>query len=104
MSFNRLVDLLATTPAKMFGLYPRKGTIQVGSDADLVVFDPGKRHVISSDTHHMNVDYNAYEGTQVQGVSEIVISRGRVVVEDNVWHGRAGGGNFIKRGLFGGPF
>lgn len=88
-------------------MFPKKGTIAVGSDADVVIFNPDRRETISVDnphTHHMNVDYNAFEGIEVQGISEIVISRGRVVVEDNVWHGRAGGGNFLKRGLFGGPF
>ena len=107
LSVNKFVELTSTAASKLFGLFPKKGTIAVGSDADIVVFNPDRRETISIDnphTHHMNVDYNAYEGTKVQGVSEIVISRGRVVVEDNVWHGRAGGGNFIKRGLFGGPF
>ena len=107
LSVNKFVELTSTAAAKLFGLFPKKGTIAVGSDADIVVFNPDRRETISIDnphTHHMNVDYNAYEGTEVQGVSEIVISRGRVVVEDNIWHGRAGGGNFLKRGLFGGPF
>ena len=107
LSVNKFVELTSTAAAKLFGMFPKKGTIAVGSDADIVVFNPDRRETISVDnpcTHHMNVDYNAYEGTEVQGVSEIVISRGRVVVEDNNWHGRAGGGNFLKRGLFGGPF
>ncbi|MYC10145.1 MAG: dihydropyrimidinase, partial [Holophagales bacterium] len=107
LSVNKFVELTSTAASKLFGLFPKKGTIAVGSDADIVVFNPDRRETISIDnphTHHMRVDYNAYEGTEVQGVSEIVISRGRVVVEDNIWHGRAGGGNFIKRGLFGGPF
>ena len=107
LSVNKFVELTSTAASKLFGLFPKKGTIAVGSDADIVVFNPDRRETISVNnpcTHHMNVDYNAYEGTEVQGVSEIVISRGRVVVEDNIWHGRAGGGNFLKRGLFGGPF
>ena len=107
LSVNKFVDLTSTAAAKLFGMFPKKGTIAVGSDADIVVFNPNRRETISVDnphTHHMNVDYNAFEGIEVQGISEIVISRGRVVVEDNVWHGRAGGGNFLKRGLFGGPF
>ena len=107
LSVNKFVELTSTAAAKLFGLFPKKGTIAVGSDADIVVFNPDRRETISVDnlhTHHMNVDYNTYEGMEVQGIAEVVISRGRVVVEDNVWHGRAGGGNFIKRGLFGGPF
>ncbi len=107
LSVNKFVELTSTAAAKLFGLFPKKGTIAVGSDADLVVFNPDRREVISVNnphTHHMRVDYNTYEGAEVQGVAEIVISRGRVVVEDNIWHGRAGGGNFIKRRLFSGPF
>ena len=107
LSVNKFVELTSTAAAKLFGLFPKKGTIAVGSDADLVIFNPDRREVISVNnphTHHMRVDYNTYEGIEVQGVAEIVISRGRVVVEDNIWHGRAGGGNFIKRALFSGPF
>ena len=97
MSLNRLVDLLATTPAKMFGLYPRKGTIQVGSDADLVIFDPGERHVISSDTHHMSVDYNPYEGIEVTGAVKSVLLRGQPIVSGDQFLGRPGDGRFLKR-------
>ncbi len=107
LSVNKFVELTSTAAAKLFGLFPKKGTIAVGSDADLVIFNPDRREVISVNnphTHHMRVDYNTYEGAEVQGVAEIVISRGRVVVEDNIWHGRSGGGNFIKRALFSGPF
>ncbi len=107
LSVNKFVELTSTAAAKLFGLFPKKGTIAVGSDADLVVFNPDRRETISVNnphTHHMRVDYNTYEGIEVQGVAEIVISRGRVVVEDNIWHGRSGGGNFIKRALFSGPF
>ena len=107
LSVNKFVELTSTAAAKLFGLFPKKGTIAVGSDADLVIFNPDRRETISVNnphTHHMRVDYNTYEGIEVQGVAEIVISRGRVVVADNLWHGRAGGGNFIKRALFSGPF
>ena len=107
LSVNKFVELTSTAAAKLFGLFPKKGTIAVGSDADLVIFNPDRRETISVNnphTHHMRVDYNTYEGIEVQGVAEIVISRGRVVVEDNIWHGRSGGGNFIKRALFSGPF
>ena len=81
-SLNRMVELLATNPAKLFGLYPRKGTLAVGSDADIVVFDPEKRVTISAATHHSQVDYNLYEGTEVQGSPEVVLLRGNVLVED----------------------
>ena len=107
ISINRFVDLTSTAAAKLFGLFPRKGTIAVGSDADMVIFDPNRREMISVDnpcTHHMRVDYNAYEGIEAQGFSETVISHGRVIVSDNKWHGRSGAGKFVKRGRFAGPF
>ena len=106
ISVNRFVDLTSTAAAKLFGLFPRKGTIAVGSDADIVLFDPNRKETISAAnpcTHHRRVDYNAYEGMQVQGFSETVISRGKVIVKDGEWLGRSGAGNFIKRGLFSGP-
>src|SRR6266702_1980250 len=96
-SMNRFVELVSTTPAKLFGLYPRKGTIAVGSDADLVIFDPHRKHTISAKTHHMRVDYNAYEGRTVCGVTETVLVRGNVVVEGRIFKGRAGNGRFLKR-------
>ncbi len=96
-SVNRFVELVATTPAKLFGLYPRKGTIAVGSDADLVIFDPNREHTISAKTHHMRVDYSMFEGIRVKGMPDVVLSRGRVLVEDNKFVGRAGAGNFLKR-------
>jgi len=95
---NRFVELVATTPAKLFGLYPRKGTIAIGSDADIVIFDPKREHTISATTHHMRVDYSMFEGIKVTGMQDIVLSRGRVLVEDNKFLGRAGQGEFIKRG------
>jgi dihydropyrimidinase len=98
ISLNRFVELTSTAAAKMFGLFPRKGTIAVGSDADIVVFDPERVQTISASTHHMNVDYSAYEGRKVQGTVETVLSRGRVVVEDNEFKGKAGAGQFLKRG------
>ncbi|MBV9923790.1 MAG: dihydropyrimidinase [Acidobacteria bacterium] len=98
VSLNRFVELTSTAAAKMFGLFPRKGTIAVGSDADIVVFDPEAVQTISAATHHMNVDYSAYEGRQVKGVVETVLSRGRVVVEKNEFKGKAGAGQFLKRG------
>jgi dihydropyrimidinase len=103
ISLNRFVELTSTAAAKLFGMFPRKGTIAVGSDADIVVFDPNRREVISVDnpsTHHMRVDYSTYEGFEVHGYPDVVISRGRVIVDHNVFKGRAGGGSFIKRARF----
>jgi len=96
---ERWVEVLSTAPARMFGLYPRKGAIAVGSDADLVVYDPGRKHTISAKTHHMNVDYSCYEGRAVQGGSDVVLSRGSVIVRDGEFRGRKGHGQFLKRGL-----
>jgi dihydropyrimidinase len=99
-SVNRFVELVSTTPAKLFGLYPRKGTIAVGSDADLVIFDPQRKHTISAKTHHMRVDYSMFEGIEVTGMPDAVLSRGRVVVEGDKFLGRAGAGEFVKRALY----
>ena len=99
-SVNRFVELVSTTPAKLFGLYPRKGTIAVGSDADLVIFDPNRKHTISAKTHHMRVDYSMFEGIQVTGMPEAVLSRGRVIVEGDKFTGRPGAGEFLKRSLY----
>ena len=102
-SVNRFVELVSTTPAKLFGLYPRKGTIAVGSDADLVIFDPNRKHTISAKTHHMRVDYSMFEGIQVTGMPVTVLSRGRVVVESDKFLGRAGTGEFVKRSTYSQP-
>ena len=99
-SVNRFVELVSTTPAKLFGLYPRKGTIAVGGDADLVIFDPNRKHTISAKNHHMRVDYSMFEGIQVTGMPDIVLSRGKVVVEGDKFLGRAGQGEFLKRSIF----
>ncbi len=98
ISLNRFVELTSTAAAKMFGLFPKKGTIAVGSDADIVIFDPEKEQTISAATHHMNVDYSAYEGKTIKGVVETVLSRGRVVIENGEYKGKAGDGQFLKRG------
>jgi dihydropyrimidinase len=82
-------------------MYPRKGTIAVGSDADIVVFDPEKRHTISAQTHHSNIDYNLYEGTEVSGAPEAVLVRGQVIVEGDRLVGKPGDGRFVKRARFG---
>jgi dihydropyrimidinase len=99
-SVNRFVELVSTTPAKLFGLYPRKGTIAVGSDADLVIFDPKRQHTISAKTHHMRVDYSMFEGIQVTGMPDVVLSRGRVVIDGDRFLGRAGQGQFLRRSTF----
>ncbi len=98
LSLNRFVELTSTAAAKMFGLFPKKGTIAVGSDADIVIFDPEREQTISVKTHHMNVDYSAYEGKTIRGVVETVLSRGRVVIEDGEYKGKPGDGRFLKRG------
>jgi dihydropyrimidinase len=94
---ERWVEIVSTAPAKLFGMYPRKGAIAVGSDADLVVYDPSRKHTISAKTHHMAVDYSCYEGRSVQGGSDIVLSRGSVVVRNGEFTGKKGAGTFIKR-------
>jgi dihydropyrimidinase len=101
ISLNRMVELLATNPAKLFGLYPRKGTVAVGSDADLVIFDPGKRHTISATTQHSRSDYNLYEGTEVTGAVETVLLRGHILVEDGQLVAKPGVGQFVRRARFG---
>ncbi len=98
ISLNRFVELTSTAAAKMFGLFPKKGTIAVGSDADIVVFDPEKAQTIGVKSHHMNVDYSAYEGKKIKGVVETVLSRGNVVIENGEYKGKAGDGRFLKRG------
>jgi dihydropyrimidinase len=102
ISLNRFVELTSTAAAKIFGLFPRKGTIAIGSDADIVIFDPNDEMTISSASHHMNVDYSAYEGMTIKGVTKTVLSRGQVVIEDGNFVGRDGAGQFLKRGTFGG--
>jgi dihydropyrimidinase len=94
---NRFVELVSTAPAKLFGLYPQKGTVAVGSDADLVIFDPDEEQVISAKTHHMRVDYSMFEGIRVKGVPTQVLSRGKLVIDSGKFVGRAGQGVFLKR-------
>jgi dihydropyrimidinase len=97
LSLSRFVEVTATNPAKIFGLYPRKGTIAAGSDADLVVWDPEKSVSWSAATHHMRVDYNPYEGRVTKGAPEIVLVRGEPVIESGSFVGRAGTGRFVRR-------
>ncbi|MBI9102565.1 MAG: dihydropyrimidinase [Spirochaetales bacterium] len=98
ISVNRFVDITSTGPAKALGLYPKKGTISVGSDADIVIWDPEKEMTISAKTHHMNVDYNAYEGMKVKGFPVRTILRGKTIVENGEWKQEKGAGQFVARG------
>ena len=97
ISLNRFVELTSTSPAKIFGLFPRKGTIAPGSDADIVVFDQNRTITLAAKTLHMNCDYNPYEGRQVTGATDTVLSRGRLVIENGAFVGRKGSGSFLKR-------
>ncbi|GAA0625737.1 dihydropyrimidinase [Kutzneria viridogrisea] len=99
LSLSRWVEVTSTTPARMFGLYPRKGVIAPGSDADILVYDPEATQVLSAETHHMNVDYSAYEGMRLKGRVDTVLSRGRVVVDGSGFHGGRGHGRFLSREL-----
>lgn len=101
ISLNQFVDMTSTKTAKLFGLYPKKGTIAVGSDADLVLFDPTLERTISAETHHMAVDYNAFEGMKITGEPVSVLSRGEFVVRDKQFTGCAGRGKFQKRAKYG---
>jgi dihydropyrimidinase len=104
LSLNRFVELVATTPAKLFGLYPRKGTLAPGSDADIVVWDPKADHTITAKTHHMRVDYSMFEGFTVKGNAKLVMSRGEVLVDEGSYQGRPGRGQFLKRAARGGAW
>ena len=99
ITLERWVDVAATTPARMFGLYPRKGIIAPGADADIVIYDPRATTRISVETHHMNMDHSAYEGTVIQGKVDTVLSRGEVIIEDGQYLGKPGHGQYLKRGL-----
>jgi dihydropyrimidinase len=98
ITLQRWVEVTSTTPARMFGMYPRKGEIAAGSDADIVIYDPNATQTLSASTHHMSVDYSAYEGKQLTGKVQTVLSRGRVVVDDSGYHGEPGYGQFVERG------
>lgn len=101
ITMNRLVELCSTAPAKFFGMYPKKGTIAVGSDADLVVWDADKELTISAETHHSNSDYTLFEGTEVRGAPELVTVRGQVIVDGDELVAAPGAGQFVKRATFG---
>jgi dihydropyrimidinase len=99
LTLERWVELTSTTPARMFGLYGRKGVIQPGADADIVVYDPKGHTKISQKTHHMNMDYSAWEGFEIDGHVDTVVSRGKVVIDGGEYRGAKGDGKYLKRGL-----
>lgn len=100
ITLERWVEVTSTTPARMFGMYGRKGVIQPGADGDVVVYDPNGHTSIGVDkTHHMNMDYSAWEGYEIDGHVDTVLSRGKVIIDDNTYLGKAGDGKFFKRGL-----
>jgi dihydropyrimidinase len=104
ISLNRFVEIVSTTPAKLFGLHPRKGEIAKGSDADLVIWDPNASHLISAATHHMRVDYSMFEGFRVRGNARTVLSRGETIVDNGRFLGRAGRGRYLRREARGGAW
>ena len=104
LSLNRFVELTSTTPARIFGMYPRKGEIAVGSDADLVIWDPETPYTISAASHHMKVDYSMFEGFQVRGNARMVLSRGEVIIDGDKFLGTPGRGQFLKRAARGGAW
>ena len=101
ITLNRMVELVSTAPAKFFGLYPKKGTIAVGVDADIVVWDPEKKLTISASTHHTNSDYTLFEGTEVVGAPDVVLVRGQTIVEGDELVAQPGAGEFVRRAAFG---
>ena len=97
ITLNKYVEVACTNPAKIFGMFPRKGTIAVGSDADIIIIDPNEKHTLSAKTHHMNVDYSGYEGWEVTGKIKTVLLRGEIAIDDNKCLLDKGYGKFIKR-------
>jgi dihydropyrimidinase len=104
LSVNRFVEITSTTPARIFGMYPKKGVIAAGSDADIVIWDPEAEHLISAKTHHMRVDYSMFEGWRVKGNAKTVLSRGEVIVEGGSYLGKAGRGQYLRRAARGGAW
>jgi alanine racemase len=100
LSINKFVELVSTAPARLFGLWPRKGTIAVGSDADVVIFDPHQERTLTAENLHTNVDYSPYEHITVRGYPVMTIARGRVIVKDNEFVGQVGAGEFVERKPF----
>jgi len=99
ITLSKFVEVTSANPAKIFGMFPKKGSISIGADADLVIIDPNKKHKISKDTHHMNVDYSAYEGWELTGKIETVLLRGQIAVDMGETKVQKGYGKFIKRGV-----
>jgi len=97
ITLNKYVEVTSTNAAKIFGMFPRKGTIAIGSDADIVIIDPNEKHTISAKTHHMNVDYSGYEGWECTGKVKTVLLRGEVAIDNNECKVKKGYGKFIKR-------
>jgi dihydropyrimidinase len=97
ITLNKYVEVSSTNAAKIFGMFPKKGTIAVGSDADILLFDPNEKHTLSVKTHHMNVDYSGYEGWEVTGKVKTVLLRGAVVIDGNKCMVEKGFGQFVKR-------
>jgi dihydropyrimidinase len=104
ISLNRWIELCSANPAKLFGMYPAKGTIAPGSDADIVIWNPDTEFIVSSSNHHMNVDYSLYEGVKINGNAETVISRGETIIKDKKFTGKPGMGKYIKRNTFASAF
>jgi dihydropyrimidinase len=104
LSLNRFVELVSTAPARIFGMYPKKGTIAAGSDADMVVWDPEAELTISAHTHHMRVDYSMFEGFKVKGNARQVISRGETIIEGGKFLGKPGRGKYLRRAARGGAW
>jgi dihydropyrimidinase len=104
ITLNRFVEIVSTAPARIFGMYPKKGAIAPGSDADIVVWDPKAEHLISAKTHHMRVDYSMFEGFRVQGNARQVFSRGELIVEYGRYIGRTGRGQYLRRAARGGAW
>lgn len=102
ITLNKYVEVASTNAAKIFGMFPTKGTIAVGSDADIILFDPNEKHILSAKTHHMNVDYSGYEGWEVTGKVKTVLLRGKVVIDNGKCLVEKGNGRFVKRGKVGG--
>jgi dihydropyrimidinase len=97
ISLQKFVEVSSTNAAKIFGMFPRKGTLNIGSDADIVIFDPNQKHTLSAKTHHMNVDYSGYEGWEITGKVKTVLLRGKVAIDNNECKVEKGNGQFIKR-------
>jgi dihydropyrimidinase len=104
LTLNRFVEITSTAPARIFGMYPKKGTIAAGSDADIVLWDPNAEHTISAATHNMRVDYSMFEGFKVRGNARQVYSRGELIVERGKYLGKAGRGNYLRRAARGGAW